>query len=45
MWGGLAVSHGRLAITAILTIDRSGIALLHRAAAWKIVAAREETNE
>lgn len=29
----LVVSHGRLAITAILTMDRTSIALLHKAAA------------
>jgi hypothetical protein len=35
-------SHGRLAITAILTMDRTSIALLNKAAAQKIVAARQE---
>jgi hypothetical protein len=37
-------SPGRLAITAVLTVDRTSIALLNRAAAWKFVAAREEND-
>ena len=37
-------SRGRLTIAAILAMDRTSLALLDKAAAWKIVAAREETN-
>jgi hypothetical protein len=40
----LVTTSGRQAITAILTTDRTSIALLNKAAAWKIVAAREEMN-
>ena len=37
-------SAGRLAITAVLTMDRTSIALLNKAATQKFVAAREEMN-